>query len=102
MLRLIKRRRPTLPQPRYLTDSGRLYFDSQDSLSPFDTNEGVEDVYEFEPEGVGGCKRRAGCVALISAGREGVDSNFLAADSERQERLLHHPRPAGGGRHATN
>ena len=70
----------TLPQPHYLTNSGRLFFDSQDSLSPADTNGRVEDVYEFEPNGVGSCKRAAGCVSLISAGRSGVDSNFLAAD----------------------
>ena len=71
---------PTLPQPHYLSDSGRLFFDSQDSLSPADTNGRVEDVYEFEPNGVGSCKRAAGCVSLISAGRSGVDSNFLASD----------------------
>jgi hypothetical protein len=70
-----------LPQPRYLTDEGRLYFDSRDSLTPFDTNNGVEDVYQHEPEGVGSCKREAGCVSLISAGHEPIDSNFLAADS---------------------
>ncbi|HUC07940.1 MAG TPA: hypothetical protein VMR96_07595, partial [Solirubrobacterales bacterium] len=70
----------SLPQARYLSNSGRLFFDSQDALSPFDSNEGVEDVYQFEPEGVGGCKREGGCVGLISAGSEGVDSNFLAAD----------------------
>jgi hypothetical protein len=69
-----------LPQPRYLTDSGRLYFDSQDSLALADTNEGVEDVYEYEPDGVGSCGREDGCVSLISAGTGTVDSNFLAAD----------------------
>jgi hypothetical protein len=69
-----------LPQPRYLIDSGRLYFDSRDSLTPFDTNDGVEDVYQYEPEGVGSCSRAGGCVSLISAGHESVDSNFLAID----------------------
>jgi len=70
-----------LSQPRYLTDSGRLYFDSQDSLSLADTNDGVEDVYQYEPDGVGDCKREGGCVSLISAGREAVDSNLLAIDA---------------------
>jgi hypothetical protein len=74
------------PQPRYLSDSGRLFFNSADSLSPFDTNgeeqvgHAVEDVYEYEPEGVGTCEREDGCISLISAGHEPVDSNFLAAD----------------------
>jgi len=69
-----------LPQPRYLTDSGRLYFDSQDSLTLSDTNEGVEDVYQYEPQGVGNCEREDGCVSLISAGTGTVDSNLLAVD----------------------
>jgi hypothetical protein len=68
-------------QPTYLTDQGRLYFDSRDSLSPFDTNQGVEDVYELEPEGVGDCSRSDGCLRLISAGREPNDSNFAAIDA---------------------
>jgi hypothetical protein len=70
-----------LPQPRYLTDSGRLYFDSRDSLSVFDTNEGVEDVYQYEPQGVGTCKREGGCVSLISSGHEAIDSNLVDTDA---------------------
>jgi hypothetical protein len=69
-----------LPQPRYLTDQGRLYFDTRDSLVVNDTNDGVEDVYQYEPSEVGGCKRKAGCLNLISAGREPIDSNFFAID----------------------
>jgi hypothetical protein len=79
-LRLLNGARDNLPQSRYLTDTGRLYFDSQDSLSPFDTNHGVEDVYQFEPDEIGNCARAAGCVQLISAGHGTVDSNFLAMD----------------------
>lgn len=79
-LRLIKDARGSLPQPRYLSDEGRLYFDTRDSLSPADTNDGVEDVYQYEPEGVGSCKRAGGCVSLVSAGAEAVDSNFLTMD----------------------
>ncbi|MGE5336038.1 MAG: hypothetical protein ACM3JL_01280 [Nitrososphaerota archaeon] len=71
----------TVAQPRYLLDSGRLYFDSEDSLTPFDSNRGVEDVYEYEPSGVGECAREEGCVSLISSGHGYVDSNFLAVDS---------------------
>ncbi len=75
-----------LPQPRYLTDEGRLYFDSQDRLSPFDTNGNIEDVYEYEPERGPGepagetCERVGGCVLLVSPGTGSVDSNFLAMD----------------------
>jgi len=81
-LTLIAFARADVLQPRYLTDAGRLYFDTQDSLSSFDTNSGVEDVYQYEPEGVGNppCERQAGCVSLISAGHEAVDSNFVTMD----------------------
>lgn len=70
----------SLPQPNFLTDSGRLYLDSEDSLSPFDTNEGAQDVYQWEAAGVGTCTREGGCLALISSGRESSDSNLVTAD----------------------
>jgi hypothetical protein len=83
-LRLINRgTKPSIPQPRYLTDEGRLYFDSADSLVPADTNEGYEDVYEYEPKGAGKagtCEREAGCLSLVSAGSEPSDSNLLTID----------------------
>jgi hypothetical protein len=82
-LRRIEGAREEFPQPRYLTDEGRLYFDSQDSLVARDTNEGVEDVYEYSPKGAGAegtCEREAGCIRLISAGTEPVDSNLIAVD----------------------
>jgi hypothetical protein len=63
---------------RYLSDSGRLFFDSADGLVPRDAN-GKEDVYEFEPSGVGGCALAAGCVGLISSGTSGEESAFLDA-----------------------
>jgi WD40-like Beta Propeller Repeat len=80
-LGFIQQASSSFPQPRYLLNSGRLYFDTGDSLTPFDTNEGVEDVYQYEPQGVGSCKRAGGCVSLISAGHEPVDSNFFAVDA---------------------
>jgi hypothetical protein len=73
-------------QSRYLSNSGRLFFDSIDSLSPQDVN-GVGDVYEFEPPGVGSCGstdvtfsvRAGGCIALISSGASNEESAFLDA-----------------------
>jgi hypothetical protein len=62
-----------VPQPRYLSNDGRLVFDSADSLSPFDSNGGgepghaAEDVYEWEPPGVGSCGSTfasGGCLSL--------------------------------------
>jgi hypothetical protein len=65
-------------QPRYLTDDGRLFFDSFDSLVPQDTN-GKADVYEYEPERVGSCEGQDGCVSLISSGTSGEESALLDA-----------------------
>ena len=75
--------RKTLPQSRYLTDAGRLLFDSRDSILPADSNHGVEDVYEWEPKGVSSCEAEfaeGGCVSLISPGTGTGDSNFLAME----------------------
>ena len=73
-------------QPRYLSDSGRLFFDSHDALVPQDVN-GAEDVYEYEPAGIGDCatsseafsERSGGCVGLISSGSSSEESAFLDA-----------------------
>ena len=73
-------------QSRYLSDSGRLFFNSSDALVPEDVN-GTEDVYEYEPPGVGGCttgslqfsSRSEGCVGLISGGSSPEESAFLDA-----------------------
>jgi NHL repeat/WD40-like Beta Propeller Repeat len=73
-------------QPRYLSDEGRLYFNSFGALAPQDTN-GNEDVYEFEPVGVGSCSSGAytfyeavgGCVSLVSSGVASGESAFLDA-----------------------
>ena len=65
-------------QPRYLLDDGRLFFDSPDDLVPAAGN-GKNDVYEYEPQGVGTCSEPDGCVALISSGVSAQESAFLDA-----------------------
>jgi DNA-binding beta-propeller fold protein YncE len=81
-----------LYEPRYLGDSGRMFFDSADSLVPQDTN-GTVDVYEFEyPQGPGqppsnDCTAASpefssisgGCTSLISSGISPEESVFLDA-----------------------
>jgi hypothetical protein len=67
-----------LYQPRYLTNSGRLFFDSPDALVPAATNH-KEDVYEYEPDGIGSCQFSAGCIGLISSGSSSEESVFLDA-----------------------
>jgi DNA-binding beta-propeller fold protein YncE len=75
-------------QSRYLSNSGRLFFNSPDALVPADVN-GKEDVYEYEPEGVGSCgassetfsEKSGGCVDLISSGTSSEESAFLDASA---------------------
>jgi hypothetical protein len=64
--------------PRYLSDRGRLFFNSLDALVSQDVN-GQWDVYEFESEGVGSCGLTQGCVSLISSGTSPDISAFLDA-----------------------
>ncbi len=73
-------------QPRYLSNSGRLFFDSHSALVPQDVN-GNWDAYEYEPPGVGDCstgastysERSDGCVGLVSSGEAAGESGFLDA-----------------------
>lgn len=79
-------------QSRYLTDDGRLFFDSADALVSADVN-GVEDVYEYEPVGVANCSEVTasqsqvfsaasdGCVGLVSSGSVAQESAFLDASA---------------------
>ncbi len=67
-----------LYQSRYLSDQGRLFFDSPDQLVP-EAKNAKEDVYEYEPEGLGSCGRSPGCVSLISSGESQRESAFLDA-----------------------
>jgi DNA-binding beta-propeller fold protein YncE len=81
-----------LYQSRYLSDSGRLFFDAADGLVPGDSN-GTFDVYQYEPpQGAGqpasdDCTTSAatyspasgGCVGLISSGTSSEESALLDA-----------------------
>ena len=81
-----------LYQPRYLSNEGRLFFNSSDALVPADVN-GEADVYEYEPTGLGSCQppgygqsasvvfveKIGGCVGLISAGTSSGESAFMDA-----------------------
>ena len=82
-----------LYQSRYLSNNGRLFFDSADALVPQAVN-GKEDVYEYEPQGVpegnDGCgeasetfsEAASGCIALLSSGTSDQESAFLDASEE--------------------
>jgi DNA-binding beta-propeller fold protein YncE len=58
-----------LYQSRYLSDSGRLFFNSSDALVPKDVN-GTEDVYEYEPEGIKSPEGKVECSEGTSSGSD--------------------------------
>ncbi len=81
-----------LRAPRYLSNEGRLFFNSADALVPAvaqPTREeqidgqaaqvGIENVYEYEPQGLGSCQGENGCVGLISSGTSEQESAFVEA-----------------------
>jgi Tol biopolymer transport system component len=106
-------------QPRFLSDGGRVFFNSADALVPADVNR-TEDVYEYEPDGVGACasgastgssvyepvrafsvegrggETGAGCVALISSGTSSEESAFLDASEGGGEGEHGQPGTQGG------
>ena len=85
--------RTSLYQSRFLSNGGRLFFNSHDALAPQDINH-TEDVYEYEPvdtapspppddsctaAGAGFVPAGQGCVSLISAGTGAGESVFIDA-----------------------
>jgi len=83
-----------LRQPRYLSDSGRLFFNSADPLVGLEHSRsreelvngeavrvGVENVYEYEPKGIGSCASERGCIGLMSSGTSEQESAFLDASA---------------------
>jgi DNA-binding beta-propeller fold protein YncE len=82
----------TSHQSRYLSDSGRLFFDGAGAVLPAVTaptraeevngkqlEVGVENVYEYEPDGIGTCEGASGCLGLVSSGTSDRESAFLDA-----------------------
>ncbi|HTZ63869.1 MAG TPA: hypothetical protein VMB51_07165 [Solirubrobacteraceae bacterium] len=88
-------------QPRYLSDAGRLFFDSPDQLVPQATN-GKEDVYEYEPNHLGSCGVEDGCVSLISSGTAAQESAFLDASNDGDDAFFLTAQPLSAADHDTN
>jgi hypothetical protein len=75
-------------KPRYLSDSGRLFFDGLDALVPQDVN-ATGDVYEFEPQGYTNEEGRQQCseeTATFNGCKVGADKCH-SEGSENNEQI---------------
>jgi hypothetical protein len=99
-------------QSRYLSDSGRLFFNSADALVPaaegavrketvngVETLVGVPNVYEFEPNGAGDCASESGCISLLSGGASAQESAFLDASVTGNDVFFLTAQPLAGTDH---
>ena len=77
----------TQHQPRYLSDKGRLFFNSPSDLVPAAKN-GKENVYELEQKGEGSCASASGCIAMLSSGTSTHESAFLDASETGDSAFL--------------
>jgi DNA-binding beta-propeller fold protein YncE len=81
-------------QSQFLGNEGRLFFNSVEGLVPQDKN-GKEDVYEYEPTGIGTgvcdegletfVSSATGCVSLVSSGTASKEAAFLDASKSGQD-----------------
>ncbi len=71
-------------QSRYLSDNGRLFFNSSDHLVAAATGP-KNKVFEYEPNHLGSCGSEGGCLGMISSGESEHESGFLDASEGGNE-----------------
>ena len=72
-------------KPRDLSaTANRVFFDSSDALAALDTNR-ASDVYQWEAQGTGTCRRIGGCLSLISSGTDSEGATFVDATESGED-----------------
>lgn len=74
--------------PALRADGKRLFFESTEALLSSDIDE-QRDVYEWEAEGVGSCKRKGGCVYLISPGKNNSPDYLFGHSQSGDDVFIH-------------
>jgi DNA-binding beta-propeller fold protein YncE len=107
----------SLYQSRYVSDEGRLFFNGadpltapppgavvsrQETINGKPTQVGVENVYQYEPSGLGSCDHGAACVSLISSGTSAKESAFMDAGRTGNDTFFVTGQPLVGAEHETN
>jgi hypothetical protein len=72
---------------RWMVDregAAQAYFMTNQPLVGTDTN-GLQDVYEWQGDGSGGCAQAAGCISLISTAESASNAYFVEASAEARD-----------------
>jgi len=82
-------------KPRVLSANGRrVFYTSADALSKSDSNanpttdEGVDDVYEWEAAGEGTCSQAEGCISILSNGSLPEGASFADASADGSDAYI--------------